>query len=616
MPDGSGGRATPSPGIIGPLTGRYTPIRRLGSGGMGDVFLSREHGEEGLTRRIALKRIRRELARDPHFRELFRHEARVAIRLSHPNIVHVYEVGGPDDELYVAMEYIDGRTLHDVLQQSSRIAYQVPMEVTMAIGLDVARGLHYAHEQREEDGMPLEIVHRHLTPRSILVSLEGAAKILDFGIARAGVPAGEEADPEFIGDPCYLSPEQARFEMLDRRSDLFNLGVMLWEMTTGRRLFQVNDAMHALEVIGRVPIPSPGDFRPVPPGWEGVLRRALQPDRDDRYPTARALQLDIEDVARSAGYLVSNIPVVGTLAALFPEVALDLEPPPPLRQRRPTVLVVDDEVHMRELISRSLRRSFDVLSAGSVGEAMKVLAASPVDVVLTDERMPEANGLELLTHVARESPRTLRIMITAFADTDLMLKAINDGHVHRFVVKPFRPVELLSLLEEAIAQRPRLVELPGRAAEWDDITRSPPRRDEDDLTDVGVRAAPANAALPWESLRHLVAPIREDALSCVLMVGMSDQPFAEEGRGAIEWVLGSHLQSYWIHTEDRAVAVVLPGVGAAPASDIAEELREVLSGESEVSFALAELASTDDVAVVGRRIEDAALERWRREHPR
>ena len=583
---------------------------------MGDVFLSREHGEDGLTRRIALKRIRPELARDPAFRELFLHEARVAIRLSHPNIVHIYDVGGPDGELHVAMEYVEGRSLSDVMQQSSRIAYLLPMEVTMAIGLDIARALHYAHEQRDEGGLPLEIVHRHLTPRSVLISLEGAAKILDFGMAQSGMPSDEESEPEFIGDPSYISPEQARLEMLDRRSDLYSLGILLWEMTTGRRLFKVSDPMHALEVIGRVPIPSPGEFRPVPPGWEGVLRRALQPEREDRYPTARSLQLDIEDVARSAGYLVSNIPVVGTLAALFPEVALDLEPPPPLRRRRPVVLVVDDEVHMRELMVRTLRRSFEVVSAGSVADALSLLAARPVDVVLTDERMPEANGIELLTHVARESPRTLRIMITAFADTDLMLKAINDGHVHRFVVKPFRPVELLSLLEEAIAQRPRLVELPGGGAAWDDITSNRPPRDEEEITDVGLRAAPAGAALPWESLRHLVAPIREDALSCVLMVGMSDHAFAEEARGAIEWVLGSHLQSYWIHTEDRAVAIVLPGLASAPATVVAGELREALSAEGEVSFAMTELAVTDDLATVGRRIEQEALGRWRKEHPR
>jgi hypothetical protein len=207
-------------------------------------------------------------------------------------------------------------------------------------------------------------------------------------------------------------------------------------------------------------------------------------------------------------------------------------------------------------------------------------------------------------------------MITAFADTDLMLKAINDGHVHRFVVKPFRPVELMSLLEEAIAQRPRLVELPGGGAAWDDITSNRPPREEEEVTDVGLRAAPAGAALPWESLRHLVAPIREDALSCVLMVGISDQPFAEEGRGAIDWVLGLHLQTYWVHTEDRAVAIVLPGVLAGPASRLAEEMRVALSGEGEVSFALAEVAATDDLAVMGRTIEDAALERWRKEHPR
>jgi serine/threonine protein kinase len=599
------------------LTGRYTPIRRLGSGGMGDVFLSREHAEDGLTRRVALKRIRPELARDRDFRELFLHEARVAIRLTHPNIVHVYDVAGPEGELYVAMEYVDGRSLHDVMQQSGRLHYLLPMEVTMAVGLDVARGLHYAHEERDDEGQPLEIVHRYLTPKSIIISLEGAAKILDFGIARGGLPAGEEDEPEFIGDPCYLSPEQARLEMVDRRSDIYSLGIVLWEMTTGRRLFKVDDALHALEVIGRIPIPSPGEFRPVPPGWEGVLRRALAPEREERYPTARALQLDIEDVARSAGYLVSNIPVVGTLAALFPEVALDLEPPPPLRQRRPTVLVVDDEVHMRELIARTLRRSFEVKSAASVADAMEMLAAAPCDVVLTDERMPEARGLELLTHVARHSPRTLRIMITAFADTELMLQAINDGHVHRFVVKPFRPVDLLALLEEAIAQRPRLVELPSGGAGWDDITSNRPPREEEEITDVGLRA-PAGAALPWESLRHLVAPIREDALSSVLMVGMSDQPFDEETRGAIEWVLGSLTQTYWVHTEDRAVAIVLPGVAPVPAAAVVNELRRVLSDarEAEVSFAMAELAATDDLAVMGRQIEDAALELWRTEHAR
>ncbi|HLU67178.1 MAG TPA: protein kinase, partial [Kofleriaceae bacterium] len=131
------------------LAGRYTPIRRLGSGGMGDVFLSREQGEGGLTRRVALKRIRPELSSDEHFRDLFRREARVAIRMSHPNIVHVYEVGGAGQEdLYLAMEYVEGRTLHDLLTQASRLEYSIPIEVAMAIGLDVARGLHYAHELR------------------------------------------------------------------------------------------------------------------------------------------------------------------------------------------------------------------------------------------------------------------------------------------------------------------------------------------------------------------------------------------------------------------------------------------------------------------------------------
>jgi serine/threonine protein kinase len=587
---------------------------------MGDVFLSRERGADGLTRRVALKRIRPELARDPSFRELFHHEARIAVRLSHPNIVHIYEVGGSDDELHVAMEYVEGRTLHDLMQQAGRIAYPMPMEVTMAIGLDVARGLHHAHELRDDDGMPLEVVHRDLAPRSIIVSLDGTARILDFGLARTAVTEEGGAGAELVGNPSYMSPEQARFELVDRRSDVFALGILLWEMTTGRHLFQVDDALHALEVIGRVPIPSPRDYREVPPGWEGVLRRALAPERDERYPTARALQLDIEDVARSAGTLVSNIPVVRTLAALFPEVALEIEPQEPVRRRRRSALVVDDESHMRELITRTLRRSFEVRTAGSVHEALSALPARPCDVVLTDERMPAARGIELLSHVARESPRTLRVMITAFADTELMLQAINDGHVHRFVTKPFRPVDLLTLIEEALAEQPRLAESPSGLG-FDDVTSlDHAGKAEGELTEVGLRreVAPPGAVLPWESLRHLAAPVRDDALSCVLMVGVSDHSFAEESRGAVEWVLGSLVQSYWIHAEDRAMAVVLPGLSVTSAGAVADELRLAAAGAAmtEVRFAAGELRAIDDLAAVGRRVEEAAIEAWHRDHER
>ncbi|HWM87374.1 MAG TPA: response regulator, partial [Kofleriaceae bacterium] len=417
--------------------------------------------------------------------------------------------------------------------------------------------------------------------------------------------------------PGYFSPEQARLEQVDRRSDIYSLGIILWEMTTGHRLYPVEDALQALEVIGNHSIPSPGDFRPVPPGWEGVLRRALAPDRAERYASARALQLDVEEVARSAGHVVSNLPVVSLLGALFPELALDLEVAP--RARRPTVLVVDDEPHMVELIARTLRRTVDVRTATSVAEALRALAAEPFDAVLTDERMPEQRGMDLLMHVARESPRTVRIMITAYADTELMLSAINRGHVDRFLVKPFEPADLVSMIEDVMMRDPRMRMLGGPIAAPDDQTRpdmAAPAADGDTLT--GHLLGPPSVALPWESLRHLAEEVREDALSCALLVGVSDHPIRGEEQAAIEWVLDRRLPHCWLHVEDRAMAVLVPGIAASSAAALAAELRDAAFGVlgARLAVAMAELPAGDDLAATGRLVERAAVDAWREEHRR
>lgn len=598
------------------LSGRYTPIRPLGSGGMGDVLLGRDEGDPGMSRRVALKRIRPELASDPRFREMFRREARVALRLSHPNIVHVYDVSAEGDELMLVMEYVEGRTLHDLLAASAARARPLPLDVVMALALDVARGLHYAHELRDEDGQPLHIVHRDLSPRNVLVSVDGDGKILDFGVAKATIAADDSEGVELKGKPGYLSPEQARLEPVDHRSDIYTLGILLWEMTTGRRLYPVHDALEALEVIGRRPIPGVSEGRAVPPGWEGVVRRALSADPAGRYQAARDLQLDIEEVARSAGHVLSNLSVVATLAELFPELALDLDPGSDRgAARRRTVLVVDDEPDMVEMMARTLRRAYTVETAGSVAEAMEALGRSPFDVVVSDERMPGRRGIELLQHVARESPRTVRIMITAYASTDVMLSAINHGHVHRFVPKPFRPGDLLAVVDEALAgtlaageldavealDRPALAAMDGAVTLVERADR---------------RHRPAPSSLPWESLRHLAEPARADALTCALVVGVAERPIGLEERGAIEWVLAQRRVTYWIHVEHSALVLALPGVAAGTAAHLAGELRDAtfdVAG-SRVAVAVGELTAEDDLALVGRRVEEAAFEAWREEY--
>jgi serine/threonine protein kinase len=577
---------------------------------MGEVFLARERIGDGAGRRVAVKRIRTDLATNPRFRDLFHHEARVATRLNHPNIVPVREVGTSGEDLYLTMEYVEGRTLHDLMRQAALLGLAIPIEVTLGVALDVARGLHHAHELAGDDGVPFDIVHRDMSPQNVMIGVDGIARILDFGLARAAAALEQEHGIRLQGTPGYFSPELARLEPIDHRSDIYSLGVILWEMTTGLRLYPVDDALQALELVGNMPIPSPAELRPIPPGWEGVLRRALAADPDERYGTARALQLDVEDVARAAGHMVSNLPVVSLLAALYPEVALDLDADPP-RARRPSVLVVDDEPLMLEVIARSLRRSVQVRTARSVAEALLALAAQPFDAIITDERMPDERGIDLLVHATRESPRTVRIMLTAYADTDLLLAAINRGQIDRLALKPFQPADLLALVEDAIAHHPRL-RVPEAA--------SPSENGVSDAPTEPVVAEPAGAgppaiALPWESLRHLAEPVRADALSCALLVGVADQAIRAEEQATIEWVLSHRLPSAWLHIEDRALVLLLPGIAPASAAALATELRDTAFGAlgARLAVAMAELPAGDDLAAAGRLVERAAVDAWREE---
>ena len=576
------------------LSGRYTPVRRLRSGGMGDVFLAREQGADGAVRQVALRRIRLDLAHDQEFVQLFRREARVAVALTHPNIALVYEIGTADDDLYVAMEHVEGRTLRDVLDQAAAVGMAIPIEVAMAVALDVAAGLHHAHEVRDEQGELFGVVHRDLAPHNILIGIDGSARILDFGIANAAVNFDEREGMQLGGDPGYFSPEQTRLEPVNRRTDIYSLGVALWEMTAGTRLYPVADALQALQVIGHAPIPSPADVRDLPPGWEGVLRRALAADRAERHATARALQLDVEDVARSAGLAVSDMPVVALLAALFPELALDLDA---RRAQRPSVVVVNDEPDMLELVARILKPLADVRTAGSVADAVRVLAAARCDLVLADERMPDEPGTDLLVRVARESPSTVRILMSAYADVDLMVSAINRGKVDRFLVKPFAPDELRSMVEDALASAPR----PDGTRPESMGPPSPPER-----------PAGPPVALPWESLRRLTDAVREDALSCALLVGVADQPIRGDEQVAIQWVLERRVPHCWLHVEGRAIAVLVPGIASSFAAALAGELRDAAAGVvgTRLAVAMAELPAGDDLADLGRQVERTAVQAW------
>jgi len=272
--------------------GRYELVSPLSQGGMGELFLARLAGVAGWHKQVAIKRLLPHLAGDGEFLERFIDEARIAVSLTHGNIVPVFELGEDDGALFIAMEYIDGWDLRRLMRQRPRGERKVPLSAALYIGVEVCKGLAYAHSRTDAAGHPLHIVHRDISPANLIVSRQGEVKIVDFGIASARSRLGNTMTGQVRGKLAYMSPEQASGRAVDNRSDLFSLGVVLYEMIAGRRPFDAN-ADH--ELLARI---QAGEFQPlqdavvdVPDEVVRVVHRALAVDVADRFASAEELQI-------------------------------------------------------------------------------------------------------------------------------------------------------------------------------------------------------------------------------------------------------------------------------------------------------------------------------------
>jgi serine/threonine protein kinase/tetratricopeptide (TPR) repeat protein len=276
--------------------GRYRIVRRLGAGGMAEVFLAKMTGAEGLEKVLVVKRVLPAFARSPKFLAMFVDEAKLAMRLNHPNIVQVYSFEelrhdgkkGGESEYLLAMEFVDGMDLGRLLSAARRAGRRLPHNLAALIALEVAKGLDYAHNRKDESGAPMEIVHRDVSPQNVLVSYDGGVKIADFGIARARMISEETG--VIKGKFGYMSPEQARGQRVDRRSDVYALGVMLAELLMGRAMYPGLQGMEVLEEVrvGHVTSPRAVDAS-IPPELDSIVMRALAADREERYQTCRSL---------------------------------------------------------------------------------------------------------------------------------------------------------------------------------------------------------------------------------------------------------------------------------------------------------------------------------------
>lgn len=294
--------------------GRYTLHGEIAAGGMATVYFGRLSGPIGFSRIVAIKRMHKRLSRDRQFVAMFVDEATLASRILHPNVVPIVDIVVEAGEICIVMDYVRGQSLAGLLNEAVQEGAPVPVSIAASIMAGVLAGLHAAHEARDKQGKPLSIVHRDVSPHNILVGVDGVARIMDFGVARASSRLHMSQEGQIVGKLSYMAPEQLRGKPLDRRADVFAAGVVLWGMLAGRRLFRGEDVTIMNDVI-HAEIPPISSVRPdVPAALDEAIARALERDPDRRVATARQLAQALESACPMASASVVGA-WVETLAA-------------------------------------------------------------------------------------------------------------------------------------------------------------------------------------------------------------------------------------------------------------------------------------------------------------
>jgi serine/threonine protein kinase len=337
--------------------GRYELIRRIAVGGMGEIYLARVRGTAGFEKTVIIKTILPHLAEEETFVDKFLDEGRIVVNLTHGNIVPVFDMDEVDGEYFIAMDYVPGRDVREVLKRLRERGEQMPVDIATYITAEVCEGLGYAHRQTDEEGNNLGIVHRDVSPSNVLISTEGEVKIIDFGIARAADRRAKTVSGRIQGKCCYMSPEQARGDDLDHRSDVFSTGVVFYEMLTGLRPFEGDSDLKSLDLVREC------DYEPpsfvdgeVPPQIDAIVERALQKDPDDRYQTIDEMHLELMEYLAEDGAPMTSTKVAEFLEDLFPE---GLEREEFQRDEDDEPEPADEELGLDEALNRELERLDD-----------------------------------------------------------------------------------------------------------------------------------------------------------------------------------------------------------------------------------------------------------------
>ena len=300
------------------LFGKYYLLELINVGGMAEVFKAKMFGVEGFEKIVAIKRILPEVAEDAEFIKMFVDEAKIAVKLQHPNVVQIFELGKIEDSYFIAMELINGKDLKTIRKRLKRVDLLMPVEQSAYIISQVCDGLDYAHRKTDEKMNPLNIVHRDISPQNMIVSYEGTVKLIDFGIAKAKSKSTKTQVGMLKGKFSYMSPEQVSGQPIDRRSDIFSLGVVFFEMLTGKRLFLGKNDVETLEKIRNAEVLPPSVFNSaVPPELDRIVLKALAKDREDRYQWASEFSEDLKKFSYSSGKSFSRQDMMNFMSEFF-----------------------------------------------------------------------------------------------------------------------------------------------------------------------------------------------------------------------------------------------------------------------------------------------------------
>jgi serine/threonine-protein kinase len=448
--------------------GRYELLHKMAAGGMAEIFLARQWGQAGFFRDVVIKRLFPYFAENPHVLRLFQDEARLLAELSHPNIPQVFDLGQTDGFWYIAMEHVGGFSLGDVCLAASKQAKLLPLGVSVGVITQLCSALHHAHERCDREGRSLRIVHCDVTPRNVMVTPDGVVKVFDFGVARSA--AREEAEAGVVrGTYAYMAPEQVRGKALDKRADVFAAGVILYELTTGERLFKGNDAQIMTAVVERdAPTPS-SIVQNYPRELEQIALAALQRDRGKRTPSAAHLLLGLEQFCLNNGLVASPLVISRYMRSIFPyerarEIGMGMVPPtadieeerPKKTQRSsrtPTDHLRDEDISAEELEGRLLIQELRRLNLSSIPPEEGYREEPPEPIVLPDaetaEDFLEFDGSELLAANSSKVGTTVHDPIRTTEDFEQI-------GLEEFDEEEVRPVVLLSPKPKTSEQQSKL----------------------------------------------------------------------------------------------------------------------------------------------------------------